>query len=73
MYSVWANELLVFSVFWISRHDAYGRSALLIHIYSTTRNTGNIRNRIEESRVGLGGQVEQTWNTGNKGDEEPNS
>jgi hypothetical protein len=33
---------------------------------STTRNTGNIGNRIETSRVGLGSHVEQTRNTGNR-------
>src|SRR5260370_11248244 len=63
MFPVWANELLVFSVFWISGHDEYGRSALLIVIYSTTRNTGNIRNSVGKTQVGLGFPMEQTGNT----------
>jgi hypothetical protein len=65
MFPAWPNELFVFSVFWISGHDAYRRSALLIAIYSTTRNTGNIRNSAEKTQVGLGFPVEQTGNTCN--------
>jgi hypothetical protein len=48
------NEFLVFPVFRISSQDPYGYSGLVIAIISTTRNIGNIRNRIEASRVGLG-------------------
>jgi len=53
-------------VFWISRYEIYGRNALVIAIYSATRNTGNSRNRVETARVGLGSHAEQTWNSGNK-------
>jgi hypothetical protein len=53
-------------LFWISWSDLYGRNALIIAIYPTTRSTGNIGNRIETARVGLGPHAEQTWNTGNE-------
>src|SRR5258708_29571883 len=66
MFPLWLNEFLPFPVFWITCHDPYGRGGLLIAICSTTRNTGNIGNRIEASRVGLDSHVEQTWNTGNR-------
>jgi hypothetical protein len=59
------NEFLVFPVFRISSQDPYGYSGLVIAIFSTTRNIGNIRNMIEASRVGLGVHVEQAGNTGN--------
>ena len=35
--------------------------------FQTTRNTGNIGNKIEASRVGLDSRVERTWNTGTTG------
>jgi hypothetical protein len=55
-----------FPVFWISWSDLYGRHALIVAIYSTTRNIGNSGNRVETARVQLARRVEQTWNTGNE-------
>ena len=66
LFPLWLNEILAFPVFWISGYHPYGRSGLVMAISSTTRNTGNIRNRIEASRVGHGTHVEQAWNTGNR-------
>src|SRR5260370_5373684 len=58
--------MLAFTVVWGNCRDSDGRGGLTIVICSTTRNTGNIGNRIEASRVGLDSHVEQTWNTGNR-------
>ena len=66
LFPVWLNEFFAFPVFWISGHDPYRRSGLVVAISSITRNTGNTRNKTETSRVGLGSHVEQTWNTGNR-------
>jgi hypothetical protein len=60
------SGFLKFPVFWISWSDLYGRNALLVPIYSTTRNTGNSGNRVETAGLGLGSHAEQTWNTGNE-------
>jgi hypothetical protein len=50
-------------MFW---NDLYGCNALFVAISSTTRNTGNIGNRIETARLGPTSHVEQTENkTGN--------
>jgi hypothetical protein len=65
MFPVLPNEFFVFSVFWIACHDPWGRRALLIAIYSTTRNTGNIRNSIEKPEVGPDFSWNTTGNTGN--------
>src|SRR5258708_37437400 len=46
--------------------NPYRRSVLIMAIYSAAGNTGNIRNRNETTRVGLGANVEPTRNrTGN--------
>jgi hypothetical protein len=61
------SGFLEFPVFWISWSDLYGRNALIVAIYSTTRNTGNSGNRIETARVGLGSHAEQNvehWERG---------
>ena len=65
MFPVLPNEFFVFSVFWIACHDPCGRSALLIAIYSTTRNTGNIRNSIEKTQLGSDFPWNKTGNTEN--------
>ncbi len=46
--------------------NPYGHCGLVVTISSTTRNTANIRNKAETSGVGLGSNVEQTWNSGNR-------
>src|SRR4051794_6808425 len=61
----WPNEILAFPVFRILSHAPYGLGALRNASYSTIRNTGNIRNTIQTTRVGPGSHLEQMWNTGN--------
>jgi hypothetical protein len=61
-----ASEILKFPVFSVPGHDPYGLSVLVMAISSTTKNTGNIRNRIEMARFRRGAHVEHAWNTGNR-------
>jgi hypothetical protein len=42
-----SSGILEFPVFWICWYKLYGRNALIVAIYPTTRNTGNIGNRFE--------------------------